>query len=434
MLSTLPYKGTRDFYPEDKRLQKVVFNQMRKVVESYGYEEYDAPIIESVDLYKAKSGEEIVNEQTYSFEDRSGRKITIRPEMTPSVNRMVAARRQELPYPLRWYSIPNLCRYERPQRGRLREHWQLNVDIFGIDNINAELELIQLSDSILKSFGATPEQYSIKLNSRGFIDYLFKDYFGLSEEFALRTIKLVDRMHKLEASKFEVSIREVINDARLGSVVADEMLTILKTKNIDYLPLPIRSHESLEGVMSLMNSLDKIGLNNYVFDITLMRGFDYYTDIVFEIFDNSPENNRAMMGGGRYNGLVGLFGVDPISTAGFGLGDVTLLDFLEVHKLLPKTQPETNVYVSIIGNHFMAANKIIDEMRQKGINVAVDMTSRKLSTQIKTAEKKKIPFILFIGEDEISSGKLVLRNIETRNESTYTLNQAVKAIEMHLDQ
>ena len=434
MLSTLPYKGTRDFYPEDKRLQKVVFNQMRKVVESYGYEEYDAPIIESVDLYKAKSGEEIVNEQTYSFEDRSGRKITIRPEMTPSVNRMVAARRQELPYPLRWYSIPNLCRYERPQRGRLREHWQLNVDIFGIDNINAELELIQLSDSILKSFGATPEQYSIKLNSRGFIDYLFKDYFGLSEEFALRTIKLVDRMHKLEASKFEVSIREVINDARLGSVVADEMLTILKTKNIDYLPLPIRSHESLEGVMSLMNSLDKISLNNYVFDITLMRGFDYYTDIVFEIFDNSPENNRAMMGGGRYNGLVGLFGVDPISTAGFGLGDVTLLDFLEVHKLLPKTQPETNVYVSIIGNHFMAANKIIDEMRQKGINVAVDMTSRKLSTQIKTAEKKKIPFILFIGEDEISSGKLVLRNIETRNESTYTLNQAVKAIEMHLDQ
>src|ERR1700722_14365853 len=158
-LSTQPYKGARDFYPEDKRLQKYLFGVMRSVVERFGYEEYDAPILEPLDMYLAKTGEEIVNEQTYAFEDRGGRKVAIRPEMTPTVSRIVAAKRQELPYPLRWYSIPNLWRYERPQRGRLREHWQLNVDIFGVASSAAEQEIITLVDDTFKVFGATPDMY-----------------------------------------------------------------------------------------------------------------------------------------------------------------------------------------------------------------------------------------------------------------------------------
>ena len=153
-LSTQPYKGARDFYPEDKRLQKYMFGVWRTVAERFGYEEYDAPILEPLDIYLAKSGDEIVNEQTYLFEDRGGRKVVIRPEMTPTVSRMVAAKRQELAYPLRWYSIPNLWRYERPQRGRLREHWQLNVDIFGVKDTSAELEIITLVDAVLQEFGA----------------------------------------------------------------------------------------------------------------------------------------------------------------------------------------------------------------------------------------------------------------------------------------
>src|SRR6266702_3073596 len=159
-LSTQPYKGARDFYPEDKRLQKYMFRIMRESVERMGYEEYDAPILESLDLYLAKTGEEIVNEQTYAFEDRGGRQVALRPEMTPTVSRMVAARRQELAYPLRWYSIPNLWRYERPQRGRLREHWQLNVDIFGVAGIEADHEIILVADQILRSFGAKSEMYT----------------------------------------------------------------------------------------------------------------------------------------------------------------------------------------------------------------------------------------------------------------------------------
>src|SRR5665213_3290073 len=180
-LSTQPYKGARDFYPGDKRLQKHLFKVMRAVVEQYGYEEYDAPIIEPLELYLSKSSEEIVKEQTYSFEDRGGRKVTIRPEMTPTVSRMVAAKRQELGYPLRWYSIPNVWRYERPQRGRLREHWQLNVDIFGVENLTAELEIIQVADAVMKAYGATHEMYTVRLNSRKLMDYLLGKHFGLSE-------------------------------------------------------------------------------------------------------------------------------------------------------------------------------------------------------------------------------------------------------------
>lgn len=180
-LSTQPYKGARDFYPEDKRLQEWIFNKWRNVVESFGYEEYDAPMLEPTELYASKTSDEIVNEQTYSFTDRGNRQVTIRTEMTPSVSRMVAGKRQELAYPLRWYSIPNLWRYERPQRGRLREFWQLNVDLFGIGNLSADFEMIQLSHEIMKSFGAKPRMYEIHINSRKLVNYLLQGYLGMDE-------------------------------------------------------------------------------------------------------------------------------------------------------------------------------------------------------------------------------------------------------------
>src|SRR5487761_317348 len=191
-LSTQPYKGARDFYPEDKRLQDYLFGVMQAVVQRFGYEEYDAPILEPIELYLAKTGEEIVNEQTYTFTDRGDRQVVIRPEMTPTVSRMVAAHRQELVYPLRWYSIPNLWRYERPQRGRLREHWQLNVDIFGVEGIEAEQEVIMLADAIFQSFGAKHDMYTIKLNSRKFVNHILREYLGLDAGQALGVSRLID--------------------------------------------------------------------------------------------------------------------------------------------------------------------------------------------------------------------------------------------------
>ena len=428
MLSIQPYKGARDFYPEDKRIQKYMFNVLRSVVEQYGYEEYDSPVLESLDLYKAKSGQEIVNEQTYNFVDRGGRSVAIRPEMTPSVSRMVAGRRQELAYPARWYSIPNLWRYERPQKGRLREHWQLNVDVFGIESEHAEVELIQIADSIFRTFGASPDQYAIKVNSRKFVDYLFHDFFKLNKESAHKVIKLVDRMHKLEAIKFESSLREIIAESKLESVVADEIITILKVKNIEYLPLPVRAHESLISLESLMNHLKNIGITNCFFDISLMRGFDYYTDIVFEVFDTNPENKRSIMGGGRYDGLVGLFGVNPVSTVGFGLGDVVLLDFLNTHGLLPKIEVETDVYLIVLGNNFTYASGVASDLRKQGVNVAVDSSGKKVGQLIKNALKKKIPYVIFIGDNEASNKKIVLRRLADNHETEEEVSSASKEI------
>lgn len=192
-LSSQPYKGTRDYYPEDKRVQNYIFAVWRQVSERFGYEEYGAPTLEPLDIYAAKSGQELANEQTYSFTDRGGRIVAIRPEMTPTISRMVAARRQELAYPARLYSIANFMRYERPQRGREREFWQLNVDMFGVDEIAGEAEVIMMADGVMKAFGAKDKDFVIKINNRKLINFMMAQYLGLDAVQAQLMVKLLDR-------------------------------------------------------------------------------------------------------------------------------------------------------------------------------------------------------------------------------------------------
>jgi histidyl-tRNA synthetase len=427
-LSTQPYKGARDFFPEDKRLQKYMFSTIRKVVERYGYEEYDAPILEPLEMYLAKSGEEIVNEQTYTFEDRGGRRVAIRPEMTPTVSRMVANKRQELAYPLRWYSIPNLWRYERPQRGRLREHWQLNVDIFGLDDMKAEMELIQVADSILKDFGATHDMYTIKVNSRKLMDFIMKDYLKLSEVQMHMVSKLIDRMHKMPPETFDAEAEAIFTPSQRDAGAFNKLVGLLKIKQIHHLPEVIRESEPAKELKQLIEMLRDARVPNVVFDITVMRGFDYYTGIVFEMFDNHPDNNRAMMGGGRYDGLVGLFGVEPVPTVGFGWGDVTLQNFLETHDLLPNLRPDADVYVVLIGDIYGKAQKVINELRSMGANVAVDLTDRKPDKQIKTAVKKGIHYAMFIGEKELRDELYEIKNLQTGAEERHSASRIVSIV------
>jgi histidyl-tRNA synthetase len=410
-LSTQPYKGARDFYPEDKRLQKYMFGVWRKVVERYGYEEYDAPILEPLDLYLAKSGEEIVNDQTYAFMDRGERRVAIRPEMTPTVSRMVAARRQELGYPLRWYSIPNLWRYERPQRGRLREHWQLNVDIFGAEDSTAEAELIQIADGILKEFGATHDMYDIHVNSRALMDYIMYEYLRLDHVQTHTISKLIDRMHKMQHAEFVAEVDAVFTPSQRDEGASNKLLGLLKIRQLIHLPEAIREQPAAKELARMLQVLEKGRIPNALFDMTVMRGFDYYTGIVFEIFDKNPENNRSMMGGGRYDGLVGLFGVEPVPTVGFGWGDVTMQNFLEGHGLTPKIRPETDAYIILIGDIYEKAQGIIADMRAMGLNVAVDFTGRKPDKQLKTAVKKGIHYAIFIGEKELSEDMFEIRNL-----------------------
>ncbi|HYV33618.1 MAG TPA: ATP phosphoribosyltransferase regulatory subunit, partial [Candidatus Limnocylindria bacterium] len=270
-LSLEPYKGTRDFYPQDQFVQNYIFGVWKKVVESYGYLEYNASILEETELYRAKSGEEIVGEQTYSFKDRGDREVTIRPEMTPTVARMVAQKRRELTFPLRWYSIPNLFRYERPQRGRLREHWQLNVDMFGVDSVEADVEIISLAYDIMMSFGAKPEQFIIRLNNRRALSKMLEK-MGLNEEKQRAFRTLLDKKNKIKDF--------------------DEQAIALLGK-----PFNISAMQD-EEIGNLINLLAKRGITNAQYDPYLVRGFDYYTGTVFELYDTNPENPRALFGGG----------------------------------------------------------------------------------------------------------------------------------------
>jgi len=426
-LSTQPYKGTNDFYPEDRRIQNYIFGIWTKVAERYGYEDYMTPLLEPYELYAAKTGQEIVNEESYLFTDRGGRQVMIRPEMTPSVSRMVAARRQELAYPVRWYNIANYMRYQRPQRGRQREFWQLNCDIFGVETIDAEVEIVSMADEIMKAFGATHKMYTIKINSRKLINFVMAEYLGLDVIQSSLMIKLFDKKEKITHEEFRDRAAEIFDEAKSRDGLK-RIATLLSAKSMSELPKELLESSAVKEVQYLFTLLREHGVNNAVFDISLMRGFDYYTGIVFEVFDNDPENKRSMFGGGRYDGLVGLFGVDPVPTVGMAPGATTMEDFLRSHKLLPNFDSTTEVYIVVLGSALKGAQQLAMKLRNEGVNVEVDITGRKVDKQIKTAIKKKIPFMLFIGEKELEEEIYPLKDVAHEKEQKLSFGRMVAEI------
>lgn len=414
------YKGTRDIYPEEMRVRTYIFDTFRSVLRSFGYEEYAAPILEPLELYAAKTGEEIVNEQTYAFNDRGDRKVAIRPEMTPSISRMVAARRQEMPYPARLFSIANFMRYEQPQKGREREFWQLNYDIFGSNSLESDAEIIAIADSIMKAFGAKQNMYTIKINDRELIDWVMKEYLGLDDGKALGMIKLLDRQAKMSREDFNKIAIEIVGTEKLGKVQ-----DLFDVKSVDNAPEWLVGSGKIDNIKTVGQKLADLGVKTK-FDITLMRGFDYYTGIVFEVYDNNPDNNRSMFGGGRYDGLVGLFGVEDLPVVGAAPGETTTIEFLKAWDLVPELKPSTQVFVVGLGN--ADPNKVAFELRAKGLNVAVESLSRKLDKSIKSADKMGIEYVLFVGEDEIQSGKYNLKNIVTGDEETLSIDDITKKV------
>lgn len=417
-LSTDPYKGVRDFYPEDMARQNQIFEIWKNVAQKYGYQEYSASVLETADLYRAKSGEEIINEQTYTFIDRGDREVTLRPEMTPTVARMVAARKRELGFPLRWFSIPNLFRYEQPQKGRLREHWQLNVDIFGVSSLQAEIEIIQMASDIMSYFVSSQSDYEIRLNNRKLMNYVTKDVFALSDELAHKLSKLIDKKKKVPVDIFETSVTEILGEK------TKQFITLLNSKNFEEftknLPQTKEEHEGLKEIREVIAYLEKLGITNVRFDQTLMRGFDYYTGIVFEIFDKNPENRRSVFGGGRYDDLLSLFGGDKVPAVGFGAGDVVIADLMETYgKKLTKFS-FADIYICVLNEKaFGYAQDVAQALRNKKLRVAIDYSLRKVGDQIKNADKIHIPNIICIGDEEVRTGKLKIKNLETGDEKDY---------------
>ena len=426
-LSVLPYKGTRDFYPEEMRLRNWFFGVIREVLEKSAFEEYGGPMLESLDLYAAKSGEELATKQTYNFTDRGDRRLAIRPEMTPTVARMVAGKMNELNFPLKWFSFPNMYRYEAPQRGRLREFWQLNVDVFGCDGFEADLEVVTSAIDLLLAFGADENMVRVHINNRRFFSDVIAAVTGKDAEGSRAISKVVDRRGKVP---YDVYKKDLIALGLSEDEIAklDSLYTMTVEEATSLCPESVGAQE----LLSLFSLLTKTGLAKYcVFDFGIVRGLDYYTGTVFEVFDLSPENNRAMFGGGRYDNLVGLFVKNAkVSGVGYGMGDVTLENFLRTHNLIPES---LTAGVKVLVTRFPDAPyeaylNLADALKKHGVTSSLYLGEKKFGKQLEYAVKENYTHVLIMGGDEYARGVVRLKNLATREEKEMPFVDALASL------
>lgn len=399
-LSVEPYKGVRDFYPEEQFLLRYIFEHMERVCELFGYEEYGASVLEPAELYRGKTSEEIVREQTYNFKDRGEREVTMRPEMTPTLARMIAARAREIQLPARWYSIANVFRYERPQKGRLREHWQLNADIVGASGVEADAEIIAISHAIMRSLGADERNFEIRVSDRRILDAIY-DSVEIEGELRAQATRLLDRRAKME--DFEKQFSALTGDEKKAREVIEHLERTTSTAYLE----------------ELRAQLEHMGVRNMTVDTKITRGFDYYTGMVFEVYDTDENNKRSIFGGGRYDNLISIFGHEPIPAVGFGMGDVTTRDFLEAHNLVPAYSPATELMLCVVERGALPhAMHLAQGLRREDVSVAVNFSNKRVGDQIRQADKMKIPFVIAVGAQERESGRYTIKNLVSGNEIT----------------
>ncbi|MBS1983845.1 MAG: histidine--tRNA ligase [Bdellovibrionales bacterium] len=422
-LSTQAYKGTRDFYPSDMRFRNWMFDKVCDQVRSFGYGEYGGPMLEPFELYAAKTGDEIVNQQLYSFTDRGDRKVAIRPEMTPTLARLVAAKVFELPKPVRLFCFPNFMRYERPQRGRLREFWQLNVDVLGGDTLLADAEILSVAGRILESFGGASHA-QIKVNHRKLVDHVFGTVLALDAEKSRALSRLIDAKDKLPPDVYRTNL------SQLG-MTSDQEKALTDFHSLPFAELvkkfPCEGAQELEALLAVIKDM-KLSIP-VVFDASVMRGLDYYTGMVFEVFDVSPENNRAMFGGGRYDNLVGMFGKHQLSGVGFGMGDVTLQNFLETHKLVPNLGSDVDVFVaSPSREHLAVSESVAHDLRVAGLRVASALSFEGFGAQLKAASKLGARYAVLLGEDELKRNEVIVKDLASGQQSTVARSQIAQKL------
>ncbi len=409
-LSTAPYKGVRDFYPNDWAHMEALFTRIRKTLENQGYEEYQASPLERSELYEAKTSEEIVNEQTYTFTDRGNRSVTLRPEMTPTLARMVAGKRHELTFPLRWFSIGNRFRYERPQKGRLRDFYQCDIDLLGLSEGEADIEILMLAARIFKDFGAKETDFIIRINTRPLLNAACAAA-GLTKDGIRQYLRLLDKKAKMTPEEFTVASNTITQKDPLSFIEGTAKDAVVTTEK--------------DKLLALIKTLKTRGVGNVVFSPSITRGFDYYTGVVFEIFDTSLENPRALFGGGRYDNLIALFGSDLIPAVGFSIGDVTFTNFIETHAITLNTQMHRpQLYLGTPSkNDIPAAQAFADILRTNDTRVFVNITEKTLGSQIKEAVKRTIPYFVAYGADEVASKTIKIKTLATGEETLLAIDK-----------
>ena len=406
-------RGTRDFYPEDMRLRNWLFQKFHSSSLSHGFEEYDSPIIEHEELYTRKQGEEIT-QQLYNFEDKGGRKISLRPEMTPSLARMVMARSGALPLPIKWYSIPQCWRYERTQRGRGREHYQWNVDIWGMEGIEADAELLSVMVHMFKSVGLTHDDVVVRISSRKVLEEVLGS-LGIEGDSFTKTCVIVDKMDKLPEEAVSAQLSDLgISDSSITTIQSVLSVTDLPELR-DMLSPDSMAVSELERLFQLLESY---GISDWTkFDASVVRGLAYYTGPVFEAQDRGGEL-RAICGGGRYDKLIGTLGGRDLPATGFGFGDMVIMELLSDKGLLPDISSRvSDVVFSMDESLRGAAMEVSSKLRGAGRTVDLVLEPKKMKWVFKHAERTGADRLVMVMPAEWESGKVRIKDLQTGEES-----------------
>jgi histidyl-tRNA synthetase len=405
-------KGTRDFYPADMRLQNHVFDGWRRVCLAFGYEEYEGPTFEHLELYVGKSGPEIV-EQLYHFKDKGDRDLALRPELTPTLARMVNAKGSSLRKPLKWFSIPRLYRYERAQRGRLREFFQLNMDIVGCETVAAEADLIAAVIEMLRGFGLGSGDFAVRVSSRALLSE-FLDRLGVAAAGKAGVYAALDKRAKVGEEEF----RRLLGELGAASF-AEELERFFQCRSLDDLsrvfPNPSAGESAaLADLRNLFALLSGLGLEGFItLDTSVVRGLAYYTGIVFEVFDKGL-NLRALAGGGRYDSLMASLGGDPVSAVGFGMGDVVLAELLKEKGLLPQGRPGVDYYLADLATQELPNLELLSlaqRLRTKGRSVSYALKGGKFKKQMEEANDAGAKRVLFFGSDRAPAGSYEVKDL-----------------------
>jgi histidyl-tRNA synthetase len=439
MISTSPYKGTKDFYPKDQAIQNFIFDKWKKVAQSHGFEEYQTPVIEPAEIYEAKSGEDVGKKELFTFQDLGERNISLRPEMTPSVTRIVAGKYKELPKPIKYFSIGSFYRNERPQKGRNREFWQINADIFGDSSIYSDLEIITLSLDIMKEFKAPKNSFKIFINHRALIDG-FLNELQISSDNKIQTIRIIDKFEKLSPAIFKQELEKIVSEEVAEKI---QKFLSLNSQDLENIFPNLRENTGFKELADLIKILKNLNIeSNIIFKPSLVRGFDYYDGLVFEVFDNNPDNLRSLFGGGRYNGLANIFGQQNFPAIGFAVGNETFRIFLENWNLIPDQKSILNkkqIGIFAIKNHDnQSENKILleqvfitaNEIRNLIPDVFLDtiLEPKNTSSGLDYISNKGYDFAIILGSDEIRDKKITIKNMETGKQETLTLHQLIEFI------
>lgn len=418
-----PVKGTRDFYPEQMTIRTWLYDLLRQVSESFGYQEWEAPFLESLELYAAKSSEEIVREQSYVFEDRGGKMITLRPELTPSLARMVAQKQNELVFPLRWWSFGPFWRYERPQKGRTREFFQWNVDLLGPNSPESDAENVAVLATLFKTVGLTPKEVCIMVSDRRLLDAQL-NAFAVPPESRAAVSAWIDRRDKLSAEAWRANARELgLSDQQLSKVEA-----MLADKDL---------WKTSAELPRFFEAIGSLGLSDYVrFDAGVVRGFTYYTGTVFEAWEVGGDIKRAILGGGRYDRLLADVGGDRLPAVGYAMGDVVFTLMLEKYGLLPKELKvnPAEVLVTVFSQELFGESlRLASELRAGGLNVVCYPEPAKLPKQFKYADRMGMRLVTVIGPDEAAAGKVTIKDLKSSAQQTVLRADTARAVRQILE-